>query len=79
VFSCGMGAVRTTYAMVAALVVRRRLVEVEVGGAGGGKSGVGLGLGSGLGSGNGSRSGSGTVSDLFQTVHLRLINLPHYP
>jgi hypothetical protein len=28
VFSCGMGAVRTTYAMVAALVVRRRQLEV---------------------------------------------------
>jgi len=28
VFSCGMGAVRTTFAMVAALVVRRRQLEV---------------------------------------------------
>lgn len=29
VFSCGMGAVRTTFAMVAALIVRRKLLLVR--------------------------------------------------
>jgi hypothetical protein len=74
VFSCGMGAVRTTYGMVAALVVRRRVGEVRCGrGEGGaGRSGVGLGLGvNGNGSGNGSGgSGTGTVSLFFRTGYL---------
>ena len=68
VFSCGMGAVRTTYGMVAALVVRRRVGEVrdERGEGGVGRSGLGLGLVvNGVGA-----SGTGTVSLFFLTGHL---------
>ena len=57
---------RTTYAMVAALVVRRR--QLEVLSAGMGKNELGAGLGTGLsvspGTGMGLRSGTGTVSRL---------------
>ena len=71
-FSCGMGAVRTTYGMVAALVVRRRVGEVREGKSemDAGRSGVGLGLGLGVNAIGGSGSGSGTVSLFFPTGHL---------
>ena len=71
-FSCGMGAVRTTYGMVAALVVRRRVGEVRGGrGEGGvGRSGVGLGLGLGVNGVGG--SGSETVSLFFPMGHLEM-------
>lgn len=53
VFSCGMGAVRTTYAMVAALLVRRRQLEV---------------LGNGGGEPNGNGSTIGTVSSFSSSL-----------